>query len=123
MRVPSLCVAFAGVLAVALPAWAHHSHGNYNMEVVTTLSGTVKEVHWMNPHSFIYLEVADGKSEPAIWSLEGQSVTALQRRDGFSKDAIKTGQQISVRCHKLRDGSNGCLLSTVNVNGQDVRFD
>ncbi len=123
MRVRSLCVAIAGVLAVALPAWAHQSHGNYNMEVVTTLSGTVKEVHWMNPHSFIYLEVADSKNEPAIWSLEGQSVTALQRRDGFSKDAIKPGQQISVRCHKLRDGSNGCLLSTVTVNGQDIRFD
>ena len=124
MRVRTTWAAMLAVLALALPAWAHHSHGNYNMEVLTSLKGTVKEVHWMNPHSFIYLEVADAKGgEPAIWSLESQSITQLARK-GVSKDLVKPGDKISVRCHTLRDGSNGCLLSVLTTaDGKQTLMD
>jgi len=117
-------VALGLVLMLALPAWAHHSHGNYDMEAYTDLKGTVKEVHWMNPHSFIYLEVVDAKGEPAVWALESQSVTQLLRKAGFDKDAVKVGAQVTVRCHQLRDGSNGCLLGTMTVPaGKELVFD
>jgi hypothetical protein len=116
MRVRSSSLAIIALLALALPAWAHHSHGNYNMEIFTNLQGTVKEVHWMNPHSFIYIEVSDGKGEPAIWSLESASVTQLTRK-GIGKDTVKPGDKVSVRCHQLRDGSNGCLLGYMSVAG------
>jgi hypothetical protein len=124
MRVRSTWAAILAVLTLALPAAAHHSHGNYNMEVLTSLKGTVKEVHWMNPHSFIYLEVADEKGgEPAIWSLESQSITQLARK-GVSKDLVKPGDKISVRCHALRDGSNGCLLGFVTTaDGKETVLD
>ena len=124
MRVRSTWAAILAVLAAAVPAWAHHSHGNYNMEVLTSLKGTVKEVHWMNPHSFIYLEVADDKGgEPAVWSLESQSITQLTRK-GFTKYLVKPGDKISVRCLLLRDGSNGCLLALVTTaDGKETVFD
>lgn len=118
------CAATFVLLALALPAWAHHSHGNYNMETYTSLKGTVKEVHWINPHSFIYLEVMDAKGESAVWALESQSITQLLRKNGFEKDAVKVGEQVSVRCHQLRDGSNGCLLATMTVpGGRELQFD
>jgi Family of unknown function (DUF6152) len=123
MHVRSLCAAVGIMLAAALPAWAHHSHGNYNMEAFTDLKGTVKEVHWMNPHTFIYLEVVDAKGEAAVWALESQSITQLLRKPGFEKDAVKVGDKVSVRCHQLRDGSNGCLLATMNANGKELVFD
>ena len=123
MRVRSIAAAVLGSLVLALPAWAHHSHGNYNMEVLTSLKGTVKEVHWMNPHSFIYLEVMDEKGEPALWSLESQSITQLSRK-GVSKDLVKPGDRIAVRCHALRDGSNGCLLGFVTTaDGKETVLD
>src|SRR5678816_3647908 len=103
MRVRLLAVAVGAMLLLALPAWAHHSHGNYNMETFTDLRGTVKEVHWMNPHSFIYLEVAPAKGDPEVWSLESQSITQLSRKAGFDKDAVKVGDRVTVRCHALRD--------------------
>jgi hypothetical protein len=111
------------MLTMALPAWAHHSHGNYNMEAFTDLKGTVKEVHWINPHSFIYLEVVDAKGEAVVWALESQSITQLQRKAGFDKDAVKVGAQVTVHCHQLRDGSNGCLLGTMNASGKELVFD
>ena len=50
-------VAMAAALAtVAVAATAHHSHGNYEMTDFTNLQGVVKELHLMNPHSWVYLE-------------------------------------------------------------------
>jgi uncharacterized protein DUF6152 len=104
------------VVWLATPILAHHSHGNYNMTEYTTLKGVVKEVHWINPHTWIYLEVKDDKGEPTVWALEGASVIQVERR-GWKKDMIKVGSTIGVRCHQLRDGSSGCLLGFITLEG------
>jgi hypothetical protein len=95
---------------------AHHSHGNYNMTAYTTLTGVVKEVHWINPHTWIYIEVKDEKGEPTMWALEGASVIQVERR-GWKKDMLKVGSTIGVRCHQLRDNSSGCLLGFITLEG------
>lgn len=95
---------------------AHHSHGNYNMTEYTTLTGVVKEVHWINPHTWIYLEVPDDKGEPVMWALEGASVIQVERR-GWTKEMLKIGSTIGVRCHQLRDRSSGCLLGFITLEG------
>lgn len=123
MRVRSFLVAIIAVIFITLPVSAHHSHGNYNMGTYTTLKGTVKEVQWVNPHTWVYLEVSDGKSEPTVWALEGASVIQLQRR-GWTKEKLKAGDKIGVRCHQLRDGSNGCLLGFITTaDGVETIFD
>ena len=109
--------------AAALPVWAHHSHGNYKMQEFTALKGTVKEIHWLTPHSWIYLEIKDAKGEPVLWALEGASVAQLRRR-GWAAESIKVGDTLSVRCHGLQDGSPGCLLGYVAVaGGEEKLFD
>jgi len=114
MRV--ICGAVAiGLIVLALPASAHHSHGLYK-DSFTDLQGVVKEVHWINPHTWIYLEVKDEKGEPTMWALEGASVIQVERR-GWTKDMIKVGSTIGVRCHQLRDGSSGCLLGFITLEG------
>ena len=117
-------IALIVVVAWSGAAFAHHSHGNYDMQKYTNLKGTVKEVHWMNPHSWVYLEVPDAKGgEPDMWALEGASVTQLQRK-GWDKEKLKPGDKIAVRCHQLRDGSNGCLLGFITTeNGEEKIFD
>jgi len=124
MRVRFIALIILVIVASSGLALAHHSHGNYDMQKYTNLKGTVKEVHWMNPHSWVYLEVADEKGgEPEMWALEGASVTQLQRR-GWEKDKLKPGDRIAVRCHQLRDGSNGCLLGFITTeNGEEKIFD
>ena len=108
--------AFLVVLLMATSLGAHHSHGNYNMTAYTILKGTVKEVHWINPHTWIYIEVKDDKGEPTIWALEGASVIQVERR-GWTKDMLKIGSTIGVRCHQLRDNSSGCLLGFITLEG------
>ena len=109
------------VLLMATPVLAHHSHGNYNMTAYTTLKGVVKEVHWINPHTWIYIEVKDDKGEPTLWALEGASVIQVERR-GWKKDMLKVGSTIGVRCHQLRDGSSGCLLGFITLEGAAERI-
>jgi hypothetical protein len=113
----SLAVA-AGValLGCSLPAWAHHSHGNFLTTEFTHLEGTIQEFHWMNPHTWIYLEVTNVEGEAELWVLEGASPAELLR-DGWTQDSIAVGDTISVRCHQLRDRSKGCLLGFLTPEG------
>ena len=104
------------VVLLAASLAAHHSHGNYNMTEYTTLKGVVKEVHWINPHAWIYIEVTDEKGESTMWALEGASVIQVERR-GWTKDMIKVGSTIGVRCHQLRDRRSGCLLGFITLEG------
>jgi hypothetical protein len=103
-----------GVYALAVPASGHHSHTNYDMTAYTYLDGTVTEVHWFNPHIFVYLEIDGDGGEKIVWALEATSPAGLQG-NGISRELVKRGDQISARCHQLKDGSNGCLLGYVTA--------
>jgi hypothetical protein len=75
----------------------------------------------MNPHSWIYFEVKDDAGKATQWSLEAADPAALQRQ-GIKREDVKPGDRIKVRCHRLRDGSNGCLLGFVTpMHGDPAR--
>lgn len=110
------------VLASALVSRAHHSHGNYT-DAFTDLEGTVKAVHMINPHSWIYLDVKDAQGQVRTWALEATSAVGLQRI-GVARDSLKAGDPIKARCHPLRDGSRGCLLGFVKTkDGKITNWD
>lgn len=109
MQLKFLSLVAIVVQILASPAWAHHSHGNYQMTEYTFLEGMVIETHWVNPHSWLYLEVTDADGQPMLWALETTGVNGL-RRLGVTEDTVRVGDTISVRCHQLRDGSPACLL-------------
>ena len=107
------------VVAFALSAWAHHSHGAYN-DTFMDLQGVVKEVHLVVPHSWVYLEVKGDTGEPQIWALEATGRTGLQRT-GVTPEYVKPGDTVKVRCHRLRDGSNGCLMGFLKAKDGTVK--
>jgi Family of unknown function (DUF6152) len=102
-----------------LPLWAHHSHGAY-VDTFMDIEGIVKEVHLVVPHSWIYMEVKDEKGEPQMWALEATGRTGLQR-SGVTPDYVKPGDTVKARCHRLRDGSNGCLLGFLKAKDGTVK--
>ena len=120
MQVKLFSLAVLCAVTVAVPVWAHHSHNNYDVSTWTNFEGTVKEVHFLNPHSWIYLEVKD-KGQMAVWAMEATGPAGLQRK-GIKRDDVRPGDPIKVRCHLLRDGSNGCLLGFVTpMHGDPAR--
>ena len=114
----STLMALCAALAVS-SVHAHHSHGNYDLTKWTTMEGTVKEVHLLVPHSWVYLDVKDPKGQLTTWALEATGPAGLLKV-GVKKEDVKTGDVIKVRCHLLRDGSNGCLLGFLTPMHGDV---
>lgn len=108
MSLKSLGLAAICTGAIALPVWAHHSHGNYRSDFID-LQGTVKEVHLINPHSWVYVEVIDASGEATMWAMEATGRGGLARL-GVGPGYLNPGDTIKARCHQLRDGSPGCLL-------------
>ena len=105
-------------VALAVPAWAHHSHGAYEVTKWTNMEGTVSEIHLIVPHSWVYLDVEDDKGETATWALEAAGPDRMIR-NGAKREDVQVGDRIKVRCHLLRDGSNGCLLGFVTPDHGD----
>ena len=114
--------ALSAIAACGL-ASAHHSHGNYDLKQYLEMEGTVMEVHWINPHTWIYMEVENDDGSTTLWTLEGGGINALTRR-GWSQDSVKTGDTINVRCHPLRGGTPSCLFGYLrSASGQEGEYD
>jgi hypothetical protein len=114
LSVGVLCAVF-----FALPVAAHHSHGNY-MDTFSDMTGVVKEVHLVVPHSWVYVEVKDASGQPHVWALEATGRNGLQKI-GVDREYIKAGDTVTVRCHPLRDGSRGCLLGFLKARDGSVK--
>jgi len=104
--------------ALAVPVWAHHSHGNYDLSKWSLMEGTVKQVVLVVPHSIVYLDVKDEKGEVTTWTLEATSARGIMA-NGVKREDVRPGDNIKVRCHLLRDGSAACLLGFVTPNHGD----
>ena len=105
--------------ALTVPARAHPSHNNYAISDFTLLEGTVKQVHLVVPHSWVYVEVKDEKGEPQMWALEATGPNGLLN-NGIKREDVRAGDLIKIRCHRLRDGSNGCLLGFITPMHGDM---
>jgi len=119
MAVRSLVLVAVCALTAVLPVQAHHSQGMYDTSTWITLEGTIRQVRWTFPHTWVFLEVEGDQSEPKLWVLEGTNPNSIQVA-GVSKDDVRPGDRISVRCHPLRDGSEGCVLGFVTPSHGDT---
>ena len=87
------------------PLNAHHAMVMYDRLRSMTLTGTVVELQWTNPHVFLLVNgtINEG-DQPAIWRLETSSPTNLMRLGGWSATALKPGDRVSIAINPLREG-------------------
>ena len=101
----SIGIAVLGLLAAAVPAPAHHAFGaEFNSEKPIALRGTVTMMEWVNPHSWIHIDVKDADGSLVNWMIEGGSPNSLLRL-GFTKNAVLPGMAIVVEGYQAKDGS------------------
>lgn len=113
----------ASALASALPAYAHHSFpAQYDASKPVTLTGTVTNVEWTNPHIFIYIDVEDEETGEAVnWALEMGGPNALLRL-GWKRDSLKPGDLITVEGSLARDGSNLANATSIVMTATGQRM-
>jgi hypothetical protein len=121
MRVTALALALG-----AGPALAHHSNAMFDATKTIELQGTVKELQWTNPHSWLQV-MAPGPDGKAVveWALEMGSPIGIAR-NGWRPKTVLPGDKVTVKMHPLKDGAAGGQLISVKlpsgkVMGEDYR--
>jgi hypothetical protein len=120
-RVVGLLLQFVFLLGLSLPAAAHHSFAaEFDDKKPVKLDGTVVRFDFINPHSWIYLDVKNPDGTVVRWAVETGSTNALFRR-GWRKDSLRAGDHITVDAFRAKDGSNTANASTVKLpDGRQV---
>jgi len=115
MRV-RLAIFAAGLgLLASVPVLAHHSfQAEYDANQPVTLKGVVTKFEWTNPHARFYIDVKDENGKVTNWNLELASPNVLQRQ-GWTRHALKEGDEITVTGSRAKDGSNMANARTVTL--------
>jgi hypothetical protein len=112
LTLAAIGLAVAWLLAAA-PVRAHHSFAaEFDANQPVTIKGTVTGMDWVNPHSWIHIEVKNPDGTVTEWMIEGGTPNTLFRR-GFTKDSLKAGTQIVVDGYRAKNGKN-------RANGRDL---
>jgi hypothetical protein len=105
------------------PVMAHHGVAGYDMTKTITLHGTVSKFDWSNPHVVVFVDAKNESGEMQHWTIEFASPVHMVRA-GWSKNAMKTGDDIVIDTHPSRNGAPVGISSTITfilkvvVNGQ-----
>jgi len=92
-----------GVVLIATPVFAHHGGSAYDSSRPTTLTGTVTDFQFIQPHPLISLDVKDDKGEIVKWSVEMTSPNHLVRF-GWNGHKLKPGDEITVVGSPAKNG-------------------
>jgi hypothetical protein len=109
-----VCCASALVVLMGMAAAAHHSPVMFDRGKKQTLSGTVKEFAWTNPHASIQLEVAGPEAQAGIWGVEMNSPNNLVKQ-GWRSNTVKPGDKVSVVISPLRSGEHGGAFVSIKL--------
>jgi hypothetical protein len=110
MRSSSLVAALIAACPAAAPA--HHGFGTFDMDEEITIAGTVTDLAFVNPHSWLYLDVRAADGEIVPFRCELRSATTL-RRSGWAPDMFSVGRQITIVGAPDRNEASACYVSTV----------
>ena len=114
-RIKMAALAAAAVMGGVVPAMAHHSAAMFDMAKTVSISGTVKEWQFMNPHSWLQVVSVGPDGKEVQWSFEGPSPAGggSSVNSSMHKDTFKPGDKITVETHPMKDGRTAGLLGEV----------
>ena len=111
----SVAVVAFFILLSAVQVYAHHSFAaEYDANKPITLKGTILRFDFVNPHSWLYINVTDADGKVTKWNIEWGSPNSLIRR-GVNKNSVPIGAEVTVIGYRARDNSS-------TINGTSVKL-
>src|SRR3984893_14904735 len=102
-----------GLFAAAIPVLAHHAFAaEYDANKPIKISGVVTKMEWMNPHARFYVDVKEADGKVVNWNFELGAIPVLLKQ-GWRKDSLKQGDQVSVEGTLAKDGSKSANARSV----------
>lgn len=115
------CACIIG-LSIAVPSYAHHSMTGFDRAKTVTLTGTIKGFGWVNPHSWIEMEVPNPKGGTETWNIE-MTAPGILAKAGWKSNTIKPGDKVTVAVHPLLTGEPGGLFVSVTLANGTVMME
>jgi len=102
-------------VALALPVSAHHSFSaEFDSNQLVTLEGEVAMMEWVNPHSWLHIDVKKPDGSVERWKIEGGSPSVLFRL-GWNRNSLPVGTKVTVVGFQAKDGS-------LRASSRELRF-
>ncbi|MEO8466602.1 MAG: DUF6152 family protein [Gammaproteobacteria bacterium] len=103
----TFAAAVLALLAIGVgSAGAHHSvAGQFDNSRRAKITGTISKIDWINPHTYIYLDVKSDKGEVTTWRLESLPTAMLRKAGLTSEKLISGGATVTADALMARDGS------------------
>jgi hypothetical protein len=115
MKTKTSVIAMASLLLAVVPALAHHSFAaEYDQKKPVHLTGKVTSMEWINPHSWIHIDVVGEDGKVTNWMVEGGSPNIMIRR-GFSKRSLENGTELVIEGYQAKNGE-------YKANGSSITF-
>jgi hypothetical protein len=108
----AVAVVAAGLFAAHTPAEAHHSFSAEYDNKQITIKGKFVKMDWVNPHSWVHIEVTNADGSKTVWKGETPPPNGLYR-SGWKPDTLKAGETIQISGNPAKDGSAHMWASSV----------
>jgi hypothetical protein len=107
----------AGVFSGSSSVAAHHGAATFDIATEMTLTGTVTDWLWFNPHCFLKFDVKDDSGKTTNWAVESGNPTDMTKR-GWTRLSFKKGDEVSVVLQPAKNGTPVGRIRSVTVNGK-----
>jgi hypothetical protein len=108
-------IIFAAAMAgFATSALAHHSFGEFQMNLPLSLSGTMTKMNFINPHSYMEIDAVDASGKKTHMRCEMRAATLL-KRSGWSSEMFKAGSHVEIEGHPHRTDVHACYIENFKL--------
>ena len=115
-----LLAVVAVLLCSSVVLLAHHGHAGYEVANSVTITGTVSEFQFVNPHSIVIVTVKDEKGETQSWQAELTSPNHLIRA-GWTATSLKPADQVTITGYRAKSGANSIWITKISANGEELK--